>query len=306
MAKIQEQFENKIIELIATGNYSKNETYVYSLTENGDIIINAYLGNSVDNFFIPEKIEGLTVLKVGSLITPPNTIFKTVTIPKSVEYICDSAFERLGIEKLIFEKNSKIKKIGKNAFRYNNLKEMNLPRKNINISFDAFSDNPIKIISVYKEWEFEKNNTLIGFSLSVCADQNENSIINSDKLEEVIFEEGCINIYPKSFAYCKNLKKITIPSTVKNFGAYAFQGCSSLSEIIINGKPKISVENSNSNINQQDVINAISQGNWDKVAISMQKAMMDPFSAIGIFNDCRIDLKTKSALLKMDFPKEAF
>ncbi len=50
-------------------------------------------------------------------------------------------------------------------------------------------------------------------------------------LEEFFIEEGIEEIVGSNFAYSKNLKKISIPSSVVRVGSLAFDGCSSLSRI---------------------------------------------------------------------------
>ena len=53
----------------------------------------------------------------------------------------------------------------------------------------------------------------------------------NSNIKEVIFEEGCKNI--DGFRYCKNLAKVTLPTTVAKIQDNAFIFCTSLSELII-------------------------------------------------------------------------
>lgn len=55
-----------------------------------------------------------------------------------------------------------------------------------------------------------------------------------DKLEEVVVPEGITNIsYPFVFDKAKNLKKVTLPNTLKELGGKAFGSCKQLEEITI-------------------------------------------------------------------------
>ena len=223
----------------------------------------------------------------------------------------------MGIEKIIFAKDSKIEYIGKNAFRYNKIRELNLPKKKLTICFDAFSDNQIKKISIYKDWVFQYNTTANQFVLLNCQSQEENGVIKSDELEEVIFEEGCTFIVPKAFADCKNLKTLKLPASMRSFGACAFMNCTSLSDIYFEEVAIAKVEDYEDLAKKTE--KAVRQygyatGNATDIALAPYVAkvtqglqrMSDPFSAIYSFTKCPIDLKTKRILLKMGLPPEAF
>lgn len=53
-----------------------------------------------------------------------------------------------------------------------------------------------------------------------------------DKLETVIFEDGCKRI-DDAFAYCSELKNVTLPSTLTTLDLRAFENCPSLNELVI-------------------------------------------------------------------------
>ncbi len=57
--------------------------------------------------------------------------------------------------------------------------------------------------------------------------------VNQVELVEVVIKEGITNIPNVIFARCKNLRKITIPNTVKKIGKYAFSGCENLDNVKI-------------------------------------------------------------------------
>lgn len=77
-----------------------------------------------------------------------------------------------------------------------------------------------KIVTVRKEWQYK---------ISAYADPK--YTFQGSNVEEVIFEDGLEIV--DGFRNCKNLKKITLPSTVQKIDFYAFSFCSSLSDIVI-------------------------------------------------------------------------
>ena len=306
-------YEKKSIQDIINSS-EKTENFAYQLDKTGEIVIAAYIGKAVENLIIPEKIEGLAVGRIYSMQSPSKVTFKSVTIPKSVKKINDNAFKNLGIENLVFEKGSQIEEIGQNAFRNNSIKQLNLPKKQITIYFDAFSDNKIKSISLYKDWGFVYHTTAGYFNL--YENPSDSAFVQSDELEEVVFEEGCSLIAPYAFANCKNLKRVSIPSSMKKFGAGAFINCSSLSEIIFAGVPIANVdkfediekkakEYLKKNGNPYDVGESILNP-FAAAATARINVKTDPYSAAYSFKGCPLPLKTKSILLKMGLPEYAF
>lgn len=147
--------ETRIKELMAGGpNFSKNDTYIYSLISGGDnngtIAIEAFIGgsygDSFDKIILPAKLEGMPVKEVWGMNFSGST-FKTVVIPASVNYIGDKAFKDCGIENLIFEKGAVFKKIGNEAFAFNKLKAVNIPSNVKYIDVGAFRENEIETLS---------------------------------------------------------------------------------------------------------------------------------------------------------------
>lgn len=55
----------------------------------------------------------------------------------------------------------------------------------------------------------------------------------NDRFEHVFIAPGCTKIPRDSFCYCRNLKTISIPDTVKGIEEYAFYGCKRLTSIEI-------------------------------------------------------------------------
>lgn len=192
----------------------KNDSFAYSLNKNGNITLEAYIGKPVEALVIPNEIDGLPVETINSMAS--FSTFKSVLIPQNVTVIGEWAFNGSGIETLVFAKNSKCTKILEEAFSDNHLKELPLLPKGISVGSKAFARNEIKKATLQPTWV--------------------SNIVESDELEEVFFEDGCVLITNNSFENCKNLKKISLPSSVKEIARKAFYNCTSLSEIEFRGK----------------------------------------------------------------------
>ena len=254
----------------------KNDLYAYYLIEGGKIGVAAYIGPAAYNLVIPSKIEGVEVGEIGSSFAAYSlSKVKTVTIPASVIEIDKKAFMGIGLEKVVFEPNSKLRKVGMDAFRNNKLTEIPLPTKiTIEIGDNAFSGNNMKKISIYKNWDFNqrKYRNKSGEPLGKA----EPAIWQSDILEEVVYEEGCEKIAENMFYNCASLKKLYLPSTIRTISTGAFCNCSQLSEIIFAG-------------------NIIFE---DTYFLSLYYC--------SCFEGCPLDLKTRSTLMNMGMPSEAF
>ena len=308
-AKQQAELKMSKLRKSKSGDFSKNESYIYTLTQSGKIKIAAYIGSSVDNLVIPETIEGLPVEEIGmgfwkyydgewstrndaeSIAIIKTITCKIVTIPKTVIKIADCAFERMGIEKMIIAKGSILKSIGMRTFAENEIKEYNIPqsivrigneafynnqieelripRKELVIGNRAFDSNKIKKVSIFSDWTYKDDNERSNY--------NHPFITNSGFLEEVVFEDGCEDIVCECFEGCSQLRKVTIPASMKRIWARAFKNCSSLSEIVLNGKFKID-----------------NTGYWN--------TYFDRESFYG----CPLPIKTKSELLQAGLTTESF
>ena len=291
----------------SNGIYIRNN-FVTMLNTDGKFNIIGYTGDSKDELIIPSDIEGIPVNLIKSLQSITHAKFKNIVIPNSVVVVADNACVNLGIEALTFEDNSNIQNIGQNAFRYNKLKELNIPRKELTLGLDAFSDNNIKKVSVYKEW-----NTM--YKQYKFLEQEENGIIKSNFLEEVIFEEGCSVITVRAFADCKNLKKVELPSTLTKIGVKAFYNCTSLVDVSIGGIPLMDVNNAEELF--ENLRNVASGGMRDNIvsditaawavwALNIYDQQTNPFTAQEAFVNCPINLKSKSILLQIGMPSNAF
>ena len=149
--------------------------------------------------------EGLTYIGTYAFT---NCNFATVTIPASVTYINDRAFER-GAKAVTFAENSQLKTLYGETFQYCDLTSVTIPA------------------SV----------TTIGAAFENCS-----------KLEHVTFAEGTEPlVMGETFCSCTSLETIDIPARVTNIINGAFNGCINLKTVTMLGDTPPTLGESTSN-----------------------------------------------------------
>lgn len=68
-------------------------------------------------------------------------------------------------------------------------------------------------------------------STKECNGQNFH-LIDKKEIKEIEIQEGIEKILDKSFMNCVNTTKISLPSTLKSVGKFAFYSCGKLEELI--------------------------------------------------------------------------
>lgn len=133
---------------------------------------------------------------------------KSIIFPSTVEEIGDQAFYRCrNLTSIKFPDKVDRLGIGRNAFTYCGIKEVNLPEGLYKLHMDCFSYNPIKKIYIPKTLSTLQTRVFLG-----CFD-----------LEEVDFQSTILNdISEEVFSGCTKLKKIVLPKNVKSIGYRAF------------------------------------------------------------------------------------
>lgn len=171
--------------------------YTYKVNADGTATIMDYTGSGGD-ITIPETLGGKSVTEISRMKRDSgSTTVTSITIPKSVKRIGDSAFNTfVALKKVAFAAGSELESIGKDAFHWCKvLEEIELP-------------SSVKTIG---ESAFEK-----------C-----------ESLGSIVLPEGVSGIAQYTFRGCKNLTTVSIPSTAANIGQWAFRDCSQLEEIVI-------------------------------------------------------------------------
>lgn len=171
--------------------------YTYKVNADGTATIMDYTGSGGD-ITIPETLGGKSVTEISRMKRDSgSTTVTSITIPKSVKRIGDSAFNTfVALKKVAFAAGSELESIGKDAFHWCKvLEEIELP-------------SSVKTIG---ESAFEK-----------C-----------ESLGSIVLPEGVSGIAQYTFEGCINLNTVSIPSTAANIGYRAFYQCYQLKEIDI-------------------------------------------------------------------------
>lgn len=251
---LYQDMENKNVEkfLHIPNGCFENDDYVFNFEKKGDgIIIYKYKGMEEDTLVLPKEISGIPVTTIASI----GRNIKKVVIPNTVKIISPKAFLCCGIKSVIFEPKSNIEKIGKQAFAFNRLESLELPKNEISIDKFAFFMNPIKEISIYKGWHFNDGGFFYTCSIGdihegdyslledylVTVSGRDRWYLDTFKyygmglplLEKVVFEEGVSEIVERLFWKSPNLKIIQLPSTLKICGGGAFAECNELESVIV-------------------------------------------------------------------------
>ena len=294
------------------------------MTDTGTLAIGSYLGESVDELIIPSEIGGAKVSQIDSLFSESDIVLQKVIIPNSVTTMGENAFESLGIEELVFEKNSSLTSIGKNAFYGNNIKSIDLqdlplttigefafacnqiekitlPKDQCSIGYHAFAGNNFKSLTINSKIKFTYE--LIGregwggIPTLERAEQSEPYIgyvvMPSDPLEEVIFENDRTEKISNYFTNAKNLKKVTLPRPLKT---------------TYRGDPIRSLDCSYA----FEGCISLKECNYSGISLSTAKdaKAIDPilsfYSSYGAFLGCPLDFNTQRILLEMGFTNKDF
>lgn len=136
--------------------------------------------------------------------------FDSVYLPSKLVKIGEFAFQNNGLKEVTFP--SQLKSIGKVAFQTNNLTSIILPDTVTSLGEGAFATNP-KLERI----NLSKGLTEIPASAFGCSDAK-NWMTNLTSIE---LHEGITKIGSRAFAG-NNFNKITMPSTLKEIGSYAF------------------------------------------------------------------------------------
>ena len=196
-----------------------------------------------------------TVKKIGTCAFYGCSALKDISITRNIEAIGASAFRGCGsitaadISSLteiaydtFYECTSltsivipdAVKKIGSEAFRNcSGLKEVTLPiSAEYNIS-GYYSGSSFSGCSNVKKITYTVGDgTVFAYGNAyTCA----LPYYASGALTTVVYEEGITEIPEHALHYCSRLTSVTLPSTVKKIGNYAFYGCSGLRSAYYNG-----------------------------------------------------------------------
>ena len=206
-------------DVVSIGNGSRTVLYQTSSTTNTRITsieipetvttINAY---AFSRFTKLENISGMeNITSISNYVFQNCTSLKNITLPSNLKTIGNSTFNGCtALAEVNFPEG--LTSIGNNTF-YNckALTTVNLPDTLTSIGSSAFYG----CTGLTGDLVIPSNVTTIGINcFQNCTSLNGNLIINSSEL---------VAIPNYAFSGCTNFNKITLPSTVKSVGSYAFE-----------------------------------------------------------------------------------
>ncbi len=190
---------------------------------------------------IPDTIDGVAVIKIGSSAFADCTSLTSVTIPEGVTEIGGSAFK--GCTALTrVSLPSSVTKIGSSAFEgCTSLTSISLPAGLTEIAEGLFSD-----CSALGSIGIPESVTRIGaYAFNGCAKLSSIDLpegltsvgkfafFKCGKLTNVSVPQGVSTITDSVFSDCTALAKITLPDGLTKIEWNAFNGCSSLTSITV-------------------------------------------------------------------------
>lgn len=225
----------------------KNVNLPQNLTSIGGSAFSACY--DLETIVLPDSLE-----VIGERAFNSCTALKSIKLPTHLKEIGEEAFTKSGIEFVEFPNS--LETIGRNAFNQcESLIGVRINKNLNNIGTSVFG-SCIRLAEIINESSVDTK-TLLGDKTGAITDrllvnknggtsqiEKENGFYvfegNNEKIliapidktiENAILPDGVTVIRRNAFSYCKNLKSVQYPSTIKTVEQYAFRDCNKLKEI---------------------------------------------------------------------------
>ena len=171
--------------------------------------------------------EGLEFYGNSVFVGCPNV--KTIVIPGTCKKIDNGAFTGMYVSNIIL--NEGIEELGYSIFMgCSNLKSVTIPGSVKKLPSGLFTSVALQEIILSEGIEEINSGTFDTSKYSVKKLSLPGSLVNipdellsnGSSLEELILGEGIKEIGNRTFAYCNNLAKLQLPTTLEEIGEYAF------------------------------------------------------------------------------------
>ncbi len=147
---------------------------------------------------------------------------ESMVIPSNVKTIGEFAFAHSALKQVVIE--SGVKNIGAKAFYMSE----NLQTVSVADSVQSIGHNAFEGTKYYADKENENGIVYIGKVAYVYRG-------NKADITDIEIKDGTVGIADHALGYMRNLKTITLPSSVKHIDSMAFLGCTNLKNIYYNG-----------------------------------------------------------------------
>lgn len=230
-----------ILIMFKVNTYAKSDEYEYAEDSSGEGICLTDFKGSDEIVYIPDKVDGKTVLELSSTFFG-NTKVKEVYIPSTVKVIGYCAFYKTENLKKVHIPNS-VEMIGYQAFCKSGLEQIIIPSGVKSIQSSAFEESKLVKITLPDDLEVLKTYAFINckYLESIVIPGSipgleRGTFIGCTSLKEIVISEGVISIDSEVFRDCTSLTKVQLPESLQEIGASAFRGCTALKEIAIPDK----------------------------------------------------------------------
>ena len=240
--------------------------YSYAFVSPTTIEITAYFGYETE-VTVPSTIDGYTVVGIRSFhdeegYSRPNVYVQKVTLPDTITYIADDAFydgdsgTHFALREIVL--NEGLKTIGKDAFYGNyylqkidipasvteigtaafakctNLSSINFRGSNTFLWGGAFGDKTYygighfagKLDALYQDWLYDDSSDFFIW---------EGQLLAYKGASKTPVIPNTVNVIGAAAFFQSDITGVTIPSSVKLIGQYAFYECESLTSVDIPG-----------------------------------------------------------------------
>ena len=233
-----------VIEVGAGAFYCADIENVYFSDNILKIGNNAFFGCfNLKDFDFPKSLQIIEYHAFNSC-----TSLTEITIPNGVTDIGEMAFAHCtGVKH--FNIPSSVETIGEGAISANNIEEITVARENPNFKVvnNCLVGKDGLLIVGYGECSIPSGVSIIGYGAfagnadissiiipSEVKEIRENAFINSS-ISEITIPYGVRLIENQAFILCERLEKVTLYTSVKSIGYWAFDKCPNLSEIVYYG-----------------------------------------------------------------------
>ena len=210
---------------VAEGNakyFVKNNCLI---DKNTHTLVAAFGNGTISKDFVWGGSDGKT--KIFDVTSVGNGAFaytqaESMVIPSNVKTIGEFAFAHSALKQVVIE--SGVKNIGAKAFYMSE----NLQTVSVADSVQSIGRNAFEGTKYYADKENENGIVYIGKVAYVYQG-------NKADITDIEIKDGTVGIADHALGYMRNLKKITLPASVKHIDSMALLGCTNLKNIYYNG-----------------------------------------------------------------------
>ncbi len=226
------------------------DAFTYTVLEDGTASVTC-TDKSLTHANIPAEIDGIAVTALAENCFQGCTALQTLTFPESLTTFEDYAFH--GCTQLTaISIPTSITDIGEFVFEgCTALTEIDVEDGNISfhsdggVLYDAGKElllrypaartgesyHVLDSCTVIAPWAFTDVSVLKKLSMESVKAIGADAFFCATSLQNVTLSDGITELIGPSFAYCSNLRTVTLPSTLKTIGENCFYGCVSLDNV---------------------------------------------------------------------------